>query len=249
MKYLYVANWKMNMTFDQSISFAQNNREALQHLSESTAGIVICPSFVAITPLINTFKNSSIAIGAQNCSEYSLGAYTGEVSVLSLVEAGVAYCIVGHSERRLYHNENTEIIAKKIYLLYATNIVPILFIGETQEEFLNKKTFSVLTQQLQPILSAITQQEQKNKRIIIAYEPVWAIGSGIIPDQQHLTALFAWMQEFIHPQLPDHTVQLLYGGSVNQSNIIELKKVSHIDGFLIGGASTDFEQLHAIITL
>jgi triosephosphate isomerase len=246
MKYLYIASWKMNLSFNQSIDFCTKNKDALQQLAQ-TADIVLCPSFIALAPIANMFKNTSIAVGAQNCSEYATGAYTGEVSALSLAEAGVTYCIIGHSERRVYYNETTENLIKKIYLLYAANIIPIICIGESHHDFLDKKTFTVLTQQLEPILLAIAEQQHHNKHIIIAYEPVWAIGTGIIPEQQQLNTTFAWLAELIHQHLPDYTVQLLYGGSVNQDNIIELKTISHINGFLIGGASTDFEQLKNII--
>lgn len=247
MKYLYVANWKMNLSFNQSISFCKNNYKDLQQLSNATTEIVICPTFVELTPIADLFKNSTIAIGAQDCSEHALGAYTGEVSALSLAEIGATYCIVGHSEQRMYHGETTESIIKKIYLLYASNIVPIICIGESHKDFLDKKTFTVLTEQLEPILTAIAQQTEKSNRLIIAYEPIWSIGTGIIPETEQLTQVFTWLAELTHQQLPNHTIQLLYGGSVNPSNIAELKKIPPINGFLIGGASTDLEQLTKII--
>lgn len=238
----------MNITFNQSINFCKNNSNALQQLSHTTTGIVICPSFVAITPIAEILKNSTIAIGAQNCSEYSLGAYTGEVSALSLAEVGLTYCIVGHSERRMYYSETTDNIIKKIYLLYAANILPIICIGETHTDFLDKKTYTVLTEQLKPILTAITQQQEHSKHIIIAYEPVWSIGTGIVPTLEQLTTVFAWITKQIKLHLPEHTIQLLYGGSVSKNNIVALKKTPLINGFLIGGASTDFEEFKDIIT-
>jgi triosephosphate isomerase (TIM) len=246
MRYLYVANWKMNMNVSKSINFCSQNYNTLQQLSVD-ADIVLCPSFIALIPVIEALKNNPVAIGAQNCSEYSLGAYTGEVSALSLTEIGVKYCIVGHSERRVLYHETTEAIIKKIYLLYAANIVPIICIGETHENFLNKKTFEVLTEQLNPILTAIAEQQEHSKHLIIAYEPVWSIGTNIIPTQQQLAAVFAWITEQIKLHLPEHTLQLLYGGSVSKDTIKELKKTPLINGFLIGGASTDFEQFNDII--
>ncbi len=237
----------MNLSFDQSISFCKNNQNALQQLSNNVAEIIICPSFIALAPIIDIFKSSNIAVGAQHCSEYISGSYTGEISALSLAEVGVTYCIVGHSERRMYYGETTETIIKKIDLLYTNNIVPIICIGETQEEFLHKKTFETLTQQLEPILNILSKSAQK--RIVIAYEPVWSIGTGIIPKQEQLNTIFIWLSTFVHQQLPDCNAQFLYGGSVNQGNIAELKKAPPINGFLIGGASTDFEQFKKIITL
>ena len=245
MKYLYVANWKMNMSFDESINFCKNNSNALQQLSNNATEVVICPSFVALAPITVLLKNSTIAVGAQHCSEHKSGAYTGEVSALSLAQAGITYCIVGHSEQRMYHHETTEKIINKIKLLYANNITPIICIGETEKDFLNKQTFTILTQQLEPILNNLSGGRQRH--IIIAYEPVWSIGTGIIPEQKQLHDVFTWLADLLHVQLPDYTAQLLYGGSVNQSNIAELKKIPPINGFLIGGASTQFDQFKNII--
>jgi triosephosphate isomerase (TIM) len=245
-KFLYVANWKMNLSFNQTITFCINHYDELEQLAK-TADMVLCPSFDSLAPVSSIFKNTNIIMGAQNCSDQAIGAYTGEVSALSLAEIGVNYCIVGHSERRMYYGETAEQIIKKIYLLYAANIIPIICIGETHKDFLNDKTHDILTEQLQPIIDAIKQQKEKIKKIVIAYEPVWAIGTGIIPDQQQLNDIFAWLSDYILTQLPDYDIQLLYGGSANQNNIVELKKIVPINGFLIGTASTQFEQFKDII--
>ena len=247
-KKIYVANWKMNLSFNQAVTFCTNNSQALEQLS-SNAEIIICPSFDDLAPTSNLLKNKNIMIGAQNCSEYTKGAYTGEVSSVSLAEMGVNYCIVGHSERRMYYHETTESIIKKIYLLYATNITPIICIGETHTEFLDNTTYNVLTEQLHPIIKSIHQQKEKHKKVIVAYEPIWAIGTGLIPEQEQLNAVFAWLSEFTQTQLPDYDIQLLYGGSVDQNNIAILKKTPLINGFLIGGASTNFDQFKTIITI
>ncbi|HLJ31351.1 MAG TPA: triose-phosphate isomerase family protein [Candidatus Babeliales bacterium] len=246
MKYLYVANWKMNLSFNQSIQFCNNNIHSLQQLTKN-ADIVICPSFDALAPLADIVKNSSLALGAQNCSEHARGAYTGEISALSLAEIGAHYCIVGHSERRLYYHETTQNIIQKIYLLYAANILPIICIGENHQDFLNKQTLPVLKEQLEPILSAIAQQEHHTPHLIIAYEPIWSIGTGVTPEQEQLNIVFTSISEIVQQTLPQYRVQLLYGGSVNHRSIITLKKVSLINGFLIGSASTHFEQFKNII--
>jgi triosephosphate isomerase (TIM) len=246
--YLYVANWKMNFSFNQSIAFCTNHKDALTQLT-TTADIILCPSFDAIAPISAIFKNTNVMIGVQNCSDQATGAYTGEVSAISLAEIGVTYCIVGHSERRMYYGETTEQIIKKVYLLYAANIIPIICIGESHTDFIDNRTYDALTQQLTPIVEAIKQQKEKIKKIVIAYEPVRAIGSGIIPEQQQLNSVFSWLSDYTHTQLPEYNIQLLYGGSVNGDNIKELKRTPLINGFLIGGASTEFEQFKNIITL
>ena len=236
----------MNISFNESISFCENNSKDLQQLTQNNIQLIICPSFVALASITALLKNSAISIGAQNCSAYESGAYTGEVSVLSLAQIGVTHCIVGHSEQRMYHHETTEQIINKIKLLYKYNITPILCIGETKENFLNNQTFTTLTQQLEPILHAIQQEKHP---IIIAYEPVWAIGTGIIPEPEQLTTMFAWLFNLINLSISHNNIPLLYGGSINHQNIASLKRIPHIDGFLIGGASTNFEELKQIITL
>jgi triosephosphate isomerase (TIM) len=240
MKYLYVANWKMNLSYRKSLDFCTQNLAHLNLLSKS-AKIIICPSLVALAPIIEIFKNSAIKIGAQNCSAYKAGSYTGEVSAQDLKEAGASYCIIGHSERRIYFGETTQDILTKIELLYTNNIMPIICIGETQEDFLHKKTIAALQQQLEPILTKIIQQ--KYEHVIIAYEPFWAIGTGIIPEDTYLEEIFRWLKNHVS----NHKAHLLYGGSINTTNINQLKTIEHIDGFLIGGASTDFGEFKNLI--
>jgi len=243
MKYIYIANWKMYLSFSESINFCLQNYNSLKKLSHN-ADIIICPSFVALTSIIEIFKNSTIAVGAQNCSEYISGPYTGEVSAQTLTQAGVRYCIVGHSERRIHYGETSDIITQKIALLYEHSIQPIICIGETEKEYHNKTTFTALAQQLESIISAI---QHNNNHIIIAYEPIGSIGTDIIPEQHHLQEVFIWLTEWLTTHLPDNSIQLLYGGSVNSTNIKQLKKIPHINGFLIGKASTDFESFAKII--
>ena len=243
MKYLYIANWKMNMPYRKGIDFCIQNKDRLFTLAQS-ANIVICPSFVALAPIAEILKNTAISIGAQNCSAYKAGSYTGEISAQSLAEIGITYCIVGHSERRMYFEETTENIIKKVNLLLRSNIKPIICIGETQEQFESKATLMVLTEQLKPILENISP---KNKQIIIAYEPVWSIGTGIVPENTYLEEVFAWITKLLHNLTSDCAVQLLYGGSITEKNINQLKNVPNINGFLIGGASADFASLKNIM--
>lgn len=243
MKHLYVANWKMNMTYRKSLDFCIHNKNQLLALAQ-TADIVLCPSFIVLQSIAEIFKNTPISISAQNCSEYEAGSYTGEVSAQSLAEIDIKYCIIGHSERRIHFGETTEIIVKKVNLLLNNNIQPIICIGETQEHFVNKATFTVLSEQLKPIVENI---QQTNKPIIIAYEPIWSIGTGIIPENIYLEEVFAWITKLVHIHAPGTTMQLLYGGSVTDKNITKLKNIANINGFLIGGASTDFEQFAEIV--
>jgi triosephosphate isomerase len=245
MKYTYIANWKMNISYNKSLDYCIDNQEQLKRLS-TVAHIILCPSFVALAPVIEILKNSNVSIGAQNCSEYALGSYTGEISAQSLAQMGIKYCFVGHSERRIHFGETTDIIIKKINLLLSNNIQPIICIGETKEHFEQNATLTVLTEQLKPILENI---EWANKPMLIAYEPIWSIGTGIIPENTYLEEVFVWITKLVTSYKPKHVSQLLYGGSVTEKNIAQLKTISNIDGFLVGEASTHFEQFSAIIKL
>lgn len=243
MKYTYIANWKMNLSYHESINYCIQNRNQLQALSEF-AHIILCPSFVGLAPIIEVFKNTPISIGAQNCSEFASGSYTGEISAQSLAEIGATQCFVGHSERRMYFGETTDIIIKKINLLLDNNIQPIICVGETQEQYEAKATLTVLAEQLKPIMENIKKTPTP---LIIAYEPMWSIGTGIAPENSYLEEVFAWMRKIIEMYSREHTAQLFYGGSVTEKNIAQLKTISTIDGFLVGKASTDFKQFSDII--
>ncbi len=248
MNYLFVGNWKMNMHFKKAINFVKYNIDELTSLgSNKNKSIILCPSFVALPGLIDLLQKTNISIGAQNCSQHNKGAYTGEVSAQSLAELGCQYCIVGHSEQRKYFTETNEMVAQKVAQLCEHNIQPIICIGETKEEFESKQVYEILAKQLTPVLKAL--KTFKTLSIIIAYEPVWSIGTGIIPEYYYLEQVFSWLTKHIKKQLPDAKLQLLYGGSVNEHNITDLKQILHINGFLIGGASTDFQKLKKIVLL
>jgi triosephosphate isomerase (TIM) len=245
MKYpfLYVANWKMNSSFEQSLTFCTSNKDELLQLStHSDVQLVLCPSFPALYPIAQLFTNSSLAIGAQNCSEHEHGAYTGQVDALSLAQVGCTYCIIGHSELRASGETNAQ-IGKKFTRLREQNIVPIVCVGETKMDYEQGKTYALLQEQLMPVREAM----HANDECIIAYEPVWAIGIGIPPSTEYVTKVFFWLREYCANHLPGMTIRLLYGGSVNETDAAEFKKISGIDGFLIGSASLDFQKLQKIV--
>jgi triosephosphate isomerase len=243
-KYLYIANWKMNMPLLSACSFYSDHQQELERIAALPhVELVLCPSYVALSPLhALREKNSHIYLGAQNCASHNQGAYTGEVDALSLAHVGCTYCIVGHSERRQLYGETDAVIAEKITLLGQYDITPILCIGETQEEAMSNRTHDILSVQLEPVLKM-----QSIQSIVIAYEPFWAIGTGKTPSFTELSILFNWLFEHACKHASWLNVRLVYGGSVNASTIQMLKPLPFIDGFLIGSASCDFSMLKNIV--
>ena len=209
--------------------------EFINYLNElnnikTNSTLILCPTYLNI-PLVNI----DILLGSQNVSKTDNGAFTGEISAIQLKEFNVKYSIVGHSERRGYQKETNEDIKEKIIKLQENNITPILCIGESKEERENGTYKEVLKEELS-ILNDID-----NSNIIIAYEPIWSIGTGIIPTNEEITEVF----EFIKGILPNNKV--LYGGSANNDNIDTLKTISLIDGYLLGGLSLKPDKLQEFL--
>jgi len=241
---IFVANWKMQKSFNQSVKFVTKN---LDELKKTNALVVLCPSFPALYPMAQALKNTSVHIGAQNCSPHKNGAYTGQVSAQSLAEVGCTYCIVGHSERRKYNKESDSEVAQKTEQLIIQNIIPIVCIGESAQEFEKKQTIDVLANQLKPVFSTIKTTKNAIK-VCIAYEPIWSIGTGKVPNIDYLKSIFETLQEWFNTQIPKIETKLLYGGSVNEKNILQFNNIPQIEGFLIGGSSLDFQKLKKIVS-
>lgn len=242
---LFVANWKMNMPLAKARSFINTHLSDLVLLTQKqNATIVICPSFVALSDVCKKTQKTTLKIGAQNCSEHTIGAYTGEIDAASLAQVGCTYALVGHSERRTYFHENNESVGKKITQLLENNIIPIACIGETQADYASNQTFIILTEQLKTIIA----HAKLAKTIIIAYEPVWAIGTNNTPDNSYLTAIFLWLTETVTNQLSATEVSFLYGGSVHENNASHIIRINHVDGLLVGNMSLDFQKFQNIVS-
>lgn len=191
--------------------------------------MIICPTYLNISSV-----NSNILLGSQNVSSTENGAYTGEISAKDLKSYNVKYSLVGHSERRKYQRETDSEIYEKIIMLLQENIIPILCVGETKEERENNKVEEVLNKQLSGLLNI---RENFREEIIIAYEPVWSIGTGIIPTNDEIEETITYIKD----KLPNNKV--LYGGSANEENIDTIKQISIIDGYLLGGLSLKPDKL------
>ena len=249
-KYILVANWKMYLDFDRSIKYSTDNIDKLSAFSESyNSNIVLCPSYPLLYPMINMFKSSKIEFGAQDCSAHSSGAFTGQVCAQTLRHIGCRYCIIGHSERRRFDNETDELIARKFDVLAENNISPIICVGESINEKKSGKIFDILEQQTQKIfeLASVERNKLNNLPVFIAYEPEWSVGTGDVPDKNYLESVLAWLQNKIQKNSLSTHWSLLYGGSVNSGNIEFLKRIGYLSGFLIGRASTNFQEFEKII--
>ena len=215
---LFVANWKMYMGVEQSIDFIRNNKNDFVNLSKDYK-IVICPSNSSMHPIKQILKEINVYLGAQNCSIFDYGAYTGQESVQTLKELGCKYCIVGHSESRIHLHENDEFIIKKCKKLLSIGISPILCIGETKEEFESGKSLAIIEKQL----SGIEFLETSHTQVLVAYEPIWSIGTGNLPLIEYLEKIFSWLKN--HLKNKNFSLKLLYGGSVNSTTIPYFKKI------------------------
>lgn len=229
MKYLF-GNWKMNMSLAEIKDFAKKSKVKLP--SNVYVGIAVPNVYIDACEKLR--KN--MLLGAQNVSEYKDGAYTGEVSARMLNDLDLYFCIVGHSERRKYFNETNSAVSEKIKRLQEFDITPILCIGETLEQYEKKETKQVLAKQLAGSLKGV----DKFKQIIIAYEPVWAIGTGKVASAEIVDEICGFIkEEMLKIMGNNYPAIVLYGGSVNQENSVQLGKLPSVDGFLVGGASQD----------
>lgn len=249
-QYLFVANWKMNLSFSQTIELATKNYDSLVSLATKTnQKIVLCPSTESTYPLAQMFRQTPISVGAQTASRHTHGSFTGQVAPQSLQEVGCNYCIIGHSETRKEHCEHNEYIAQKCMHLLDYDVTPVVCVGESEQEHKSNKTLAVLEDQLAPILDALNSKSTVHSYLTpcIAYEPVWSIGTGKVADVGHLDMVLSWLAEQLSQKNPKISWKLLYGGSVTPENVANLKRIDKIDGFLIGKASLDFQRLEKIV--
>ena len=233
----FIANWKMFGVLNSLNSLNRVITFSKKFKKNNPIKIIYCPPTTLIRAMSKKLKTTSIQVGAQNCHENeSYGAFTGSVNSSMLKNVGASFVIIGHSENRKF-GENNKLINLKIKSAIKAGLKVILCIGETLQEKRKKVTRRVLNNQIKSGLSKI----KNNKNIIIAYEPVWAIGTGLVPKAKDLLKTI----NFIKKKIKNHKV--LYGGSVNSKNINELKSINNLDGFLVGGASQDPKKFIDII--
>lgn len=239
MRKIIAGNWKMNGKLENLLEIKKISNE----FARSKIEIIICPPFTLLSAASEIAKN--VYLGAQNLHPESEGAFTGEISADMLVDLGVKYSIIGHSERRNEHNETNEIVARKVKISLEKKLQTIICIGETELQRKENSTLEILEQQLLESLANNTNSE----KLIVAYEPIWAIGTGLIPKVSEISKI----HDFLRVRLVElygsnaSTIPLLYGGSVNGSNASEIFNVNNVNGALVGGASLSFEKFAPII--
>ncbi|MDR0926745.1 MAG: triose-phosphate isomerase [Ignavibacteria bacterium] len=244
--YLIAGNWKMNTT----ISEARDLAKAVSKSAPHNGNVIVlgCPPFVNIQAVAEIAKGTHLKVGAQNCYFEKKGAYTGEVSIDMLKAIGCDYIIIGHSERRAIFCESNELINKKVIAILASGLTPILCIGETLDERNAGKTFDVLKTQLDGCLAGVAVEDIP--KVVVAYEPVWAIGTGVSATSNEVSEAHAWLRNYFVDKCGDFTakkIYLLYGGSLSDANAKETLAIDNVDGGLIGGAALVAEKFITII--
>ncbi|MBK8000065.1 MAG: triose-phosphate isomerase [Verrucomicrobia bacterium] len=245
-KLIIAGNWKMNKTVAEGVALVNGIKREVKDVKE--VDIVVCPPFTALSEVSKAILDSNIRLGAQNMSEHNSGAYTGEIAAGMLKEFSTRYVILGHSERRQYQKESDELISKKAAAAHAASLKPIVCVGETLAEREGGQMEVVLTTQVRGSLAGLTKQQMEET--IIAYEPVWAIGTGKTASSQQAQDAHAFIRALL-VKLFDETVarkvRIQYGGSVKSSNARELMSLPDVDGALVGGASLEDRSFADII--
>ena len=245
-KIIIAGNWKMNKAFSEAEDFMVELTDFLNEKKLGKVEVVVCSPFPYLEMVSDFACESQVFIGAQNVNENDFGAYTGEISASMLASMEIDYCIIGHSERRKYYHETDDLINSKLKKLQEFEVVPILCIGETLEEREKGITEQVILSQLTKALTNI----KINNDLVIAYEPIWAIGTGRTATPQQAQEIHSLIRKWISEKFSSeisNSISILYGGSMKPENIRDLLHQPDIDGGLIGGASLDIEKFKVMI--
>ena len=235
---LIAGNWKLHTTRDEAVALASAVAESVAEAMKTGVRVAVCPPFVSLDAVARALDGSGVAVGAQDVSAHASGAHTGEVAAGMLASVGATLVLVGHSERRADHGETDELIARKIDRALDAGLTPVLCVGETLDERRTGREAEVVSTQLDGALGA--READAVRRVVVAYEPVWAIGTGETATPAQAQAMHAhvraWLRKRFGADVAD-AATLLYGGSMNAANAADLLAQPDVDGGLIGGAS------------
>lgn len=243
---LIVANWKMHKSISEALTTVASIKAGVHKATD--CDIVICPPFTALAAVGQALEESSLELGAQDMHPDSEGAFTGEISPLMLKDVGCRYVILGHSERRIHFHETDSFVNQKVRTALKFSLVPIVCIGETLQEREAKKAFEVVKTQFDGSLKDL--QAEEIERTVIAYEPVWAIGTGRTATPEQAEQMHSYIRRLLHEKYggePASRVSILYGGSVRPENMAALMQKPNVDGALVGGASLRAESFVQIV--
>jgi triosephosphate isomerase len=237
------ANWKMNKTVAEAAEFID---ALLPRIAATQHDVVVCPPFTALHEVVERRRGTAVRVAAQNMHFEESGAFTGEVSAPMLVELDVEAVVLGHSERRQFFGETDEALAKKVPAALAADLEPILCVGESEEARDGGQTEEVLERQLRADLAEVSDEDVA--KVVIAYEPIWAIGTGKVATPEQAQEACAFIRDVLRARgAAADDVRILYGGSVKPGNAAELLALPDVDGALVGGAALDAEDFAAIV--
>ena len=245
-KPLIAGNWKMYKTSSEAVETARHLLKLVADAKD--VDIMIAPQFTALAPVSEIVKGSLVSLGGQNLFWEKEGAYTGEIAAEMLIDAGCSHVLIGHSERRQYFGETDDTVNKKINSALKGQLTPVFCVGETEKERESKDTFSVLDKQITKGLKGFSSDQLG--KLVVAYEPVWAIGTGKTATSDQAQEVHQFLRSMLEKIFGDSfskTIRILYGGSVKPGNIAELMAMPDIDGALVGGASLDAETFSKIV--
>ena len=244
-KKIVAGNWKMNTLPAEGVALAKGVAAGKGEVCDSV-NFIVCPPFTHLQSVVETLKGTNIAVGAQDCATETKGAYTGEVSAEMIAALGCEYVILGHSERRQYYGETSETLNKKMARAYENNLIPIYCVGENLEEREANRHFEVCKQQLEEVVFNLTKEQFA--KLVIAYEPVWAIGTGKTATAEQAEEIHAYIREVLRSKFGAAAEEcaILYGGSCKPSNAGEIFSKENVDGGLIGGAALKAEDFLGI---
>ena len=247
-KKIVAGNWKMNTNLQEGVALAKDVNEALKGIAPK-CDVVVCVPFTHLASVNAVIDSTKLGLGAENCADQKSGAYTGEVSASMVASTGATYVILGHSERRQYYGETSAILKEKLGLALENNLTPIFCIGEVLEERDNNTHFDVVKAQIEEALFELSAEDCG--KIILAYEPVWAIGTGKTATDDQAEEMHAFIRSVIAAKYGDAVAEetsILYGGSCKPSNAAQLFAKPNVDGGLIGGASLKAADFMGIVT-
>jgi triosephosphate isomerase len=237
------ANWKMNKTVAEAAEFID---ALLPRIAATQNDVVVCPPFTALHEVVERRRGTAVRVAAQNMHEGDAGAFTGEVSAPMLVELDVEAVVLGHSERRQFFGETDEALAKKVPAALVADLEPILCVGESEEARDGGQTEEVIARQLGADLAEVSDEDVA--KVVIAYEPIWAIGTGKVATAEQAQEACAFIRDVLRARgAAADDVRILYGGSVKPGNAAELLALPDVDGALVGGAALDAEDFAAIV--